>query len=225
MKRLLSKSLVDQARRELSQGVLSRIIINANHNCCWHLKSIDGSKIVDAVCHFRERGTKKIFFQAKRLVFELIKGNLPEGFVIYQNGKCNNKYCVNPDHYYASTTSDYIGILKFKGIYKGRSGKKHAPETIARMSEAHKGKKPNEQTRLKMSLRKMGVKRDPEIVSRTAEKYFRGENNARAKLTVKDVLEIRSLQNVLSSLELSKRYPVTHSHIRSIWRRSCWNHI
>jgi len=225
MKRLLSKSLVDQAKRDLSQQVLSRIIINANNNGCWHLKSVDGRKIVDAVCHFRESGTKKIFFKAKRLIFELIKGNLPEGFVVYQSQNCDNKYCVNPDHHYSTTHSDYLKILEIEGTFKRRSGFKHKPETLAKMSQSHKGRKPTQQTKLRMSLAKIGVKRNPDLVARTAEKYFRGESNARAKLTEKQVLEIRSFKNVLSSRELEKRYPVTHSHIRSIWRRACWDHL
>jgi hypothetical protein len=223
MKRQLSKSLVDQAKADLREKVIKRIVKNAHDRSCWHLNSIDGSKIVDAVCHFRDKGTKKIFFKARRLVFELIKGDLPEGFAVYQN--CDDKYCVNPDHHYATTPHDYLGILQLKGIYKRRSDFKHKPETLAKMSQSHKGKKPTHQTKLKMSLAKIGVKRDPDLVAITAEKYFRGENNARAKLTEKQVLEIRSFKNVLSSRELEKRYPVTHSHIRSIWRRACWDHL
>lgn len=223
MKRQLSKSLVDQAKADLREKVIKRIIKNANDESCWHLNSIDGSKVVDAVCHFSEKGTKKIFFKAKRLVFELIKGDLPEGFAVYQS--CNNKYCVNPNHHYSTTPSDYIQILKLEGIYKVRSGFKHKSETLAKMSQSRKGRKPNKKTRLKMSLAKIGIRRNPDLVARTAEKYFRGENNACAKLTEEQVFEIRSFKNVISSRELEKRYPVTNSHIRSIWRRSCWKHI
>lgn len=111
------------------------------------------------------------------------------------------------------------------GVFKRRSGFKHTPETIAKMSKAQKGKRISKPARLKMRLAKLGVKRDPDLVARTAEKYFRGENNACAKLTESQVLEIRSLKNVVSSRALEKRYPVTHSHIRSIWRKSCWKHL
>lgn len=225
MKRRLPKSVVDQAKFDLREKIIKRIVKNVSAKGCWHLKSVDGSKIIDAVCHFRDKGKKKIFFKAKRLVFELIKGDLPEGFVVYQSQNCDNKYCVNPDHHYSTTQSDYLKILEIEGIFKRRSGFKHKPETLAKMSQSHKGKKPTHQTKLKMSLAKIGVKRDPDLVAITAEKYFRGENNARAKLTEKQVLEIRSFKNVLSSRELEKRYPVTHSHIRSIWRRACWDHL
>ena len=108
---------------------------------------------------------------------------------------------------------------------KRRKDFKHSPETILKMSQAHKGKKPNKAVRLKMRLAKLGRKRNPEMVAKVAEKYFRGENNACAKLTEKQVLEIRSLKNRVSSHELAKQYPVTHSHIRSIWRKACWKHL
>lgn len=196
MKRQLSKFLVDQAKLDLREKIIKRIVKDVSAKGCWHLKSVDGSKIVDAVCHFRDRGTKRIFFKAKRLVFELIKGDLPEGFAVYQSQNCNNKYCINPDHHYSTTQSDYLRILEIEGTFKRRSGFKHKPETLVKMSQARKGEKPTQQARLRMSLAKIGVKRDSDLVARTAEKYFRGENNACAKLTEKQVLEIRSFKNV-----------------------------
>lgn len=173
MKRLLPKSVIDHAKIDLYKQVLPRIVKNANNNECWHLKSVDGYKIVDAVCHFSNKGKTKIFFKAKRLVFELIKGDLPEGFVVYQ--ACNNRYCVNPNHHYSKTQTDYIGILRLNGTFKTRKGFKHKPETIAKISHSHQGKKLNKETRLKMSLKKIGIKRDPELVAKVAEQHFRGE--------------------------------------------------
>ena len=64
MKRQISKSLVDQAKLDLREKIIKRIVKDANSKGCWHLKSVNESKIVDAVCHFRDRGTKKIFFKA-----------------------------------------------------------------------------------------------------------------------------------------------------------------
>jgi hypothetical protein len=147
---------------------------------------------------------------------------LPEGFAVYSN--CDDKYCINPDHHYLSNPQTYLKKLAKNG-WKPRLGFKHSPETILKMSQSHKGKKPNKAVRLKMRLAKLGVKRDPELVAKTAEKYFRGENNACAKLTEQEVLEIRSLKNKVSSYELAKNYPVTPSHIRSIWRKACWKHL
>ena len=223
MKRLLPKTLVDKAKTDLRDVFISRIIKNTDEKGCWHLKSADGSKLVDFLCHFRERGTKKIFFKAKRFSFEYFNGDLAENFVVYSS--CDDKYCINPSHHYTSTSKDYLKKLAQEGKLRYRSGFKHSPETIIKMSKTHSGKKPSEQTRLKMRYAKLGIKRDPELVARVAEQYFRGEKNACAKLTEKQVLEIRSLKNIISSHELEKRYPVTHSHIRSIWGRNCWKHL
>jgi hypothetical protein len=222
MKRLIPKSEVEKAKRELGDNFLSRILTNVNKKECWHLSSVDGSKIVDSVVHFSEKGTKKIFFKAKRFSFEYFNGDLAEGFAVYSN--CDDKYCINPNHHYSSTPKIYLKKLAESG-WKPRHGFKHSPETIIKMSAAQKGKKITKQARLKMRLAKLGVKRDPEVVARTAEKYFRGENNARAKLTEKQVIKIRRFRNHSSSRELAKYYPVTHSHIRNIWRKVCWKHV
>lgn len=223
MKRRLPKALVDKAKTDLRDVFISRIIKNVNEKGCWHLKSADGSKIVDFLCHFSEKGTKKIFFKAKRFSFECFNGDLAENFAVYSS--CSDKYCVNPSHHYAATTSDYLRKLTQEGKMKRRSGFKHSPKTIAKMSQTHTGKKPGKEARLKMRRAKLGVARDPELVARVAEQYFQGEKNARAKLTEQQVLEIRELKNITSSRELAKRYPVTHSHVRSIWGRKCWTHL
>ena len=223
MKRLIPKSEVDKAKKELRDDFTSRIIKNINDKCCWHLYGIEKPKPVDFLVHFSERGTKKIFFKAKRFTFECFNGDLPEGFVVYSN--CDDKYCINPEHHYSSTVQAYLKKLQKNGLMKRRKNFKHSPETILKMSQAHKGKKPNKAVRLKMRLAKLGIKRNPEMVAKVAEKYFRGENNACAKLTEQQVLEIRSLKNRVSSNELAKQYPVTHSHIRSIWRKACWKHL
>lgn len=224
MKRQLSKFLVDQAKLDLREKIIKRIVKDVSAKGCWHLKSVNESKIVDAVCHFRDRGTKKIFFKARRLVFELIKGDLPEGFTVYQN--CEDKYCVNPDHHYATTRSDYLGILKLKGVNNRRSGFKHKPETLIKMSECRKGKKPSELSRLKMRLARLGIdNRSPEVIERCSELYYRGEKNVTAKLTNEQVLEIRRLEKSCSASELAKHYPVAAKQIRAIWRRICWKHL
>jgi NUMOD3 motif len=224
MKRLLPKAEVDRAKQELRDDFISRIIKDINDKACWHLKSVDGSKVVDAIVHFSERGTKKIFFKAKRFAFECFNGDLAEGFAVYAN--CDDKYCINPDHHYSSTTKDYLKKLEQEGLFKRRSGFKHSPETIAKMSQSQKGRKPTEQARLKMRFAKLGVNnRSPEVVERCAELYYRGEKNATAKLTNEQVLEIRRLEKFYTCHELADQYPVTARHIRATWRRRCWKHL
>ena len=224
MKCLIPKVEIDKAKKELRDSFISSIIKDVNAKGCWHLKSIEKSKIVDFIVHFSERGTKKIFFKAKRLAFEYFKGDLAENFAVHS--KCDDKYCINPDHHYSSTFKDYINEQIKSGSRKVRSGFKHTPETIAKMSQSQKGKKPDKQARLKMRLAKLGVNhRSPETIERCAELYYRGEKNVTAKLTNEQVLEIRRLEKFCSARELSERYPVTIRHIRAIWRRRVWKHI
>lgn len=223
MKRLIPKSVIDQAKKDLRDQFISRIVKNINHKNCWHLRSIEKQKVVDYICHFSDKGRKKIFFKAKRFAFELFKGDLAENFVVYSN--CEDRFCINPDHHFSARIEDHLKKLEKEGILKRRSGFKHSPETLAKMSKSQLGKKPNKQARLKMRLAKLGVKRDPELVARVAQQYFQGEKNACSKLTEKQVRKIRRLKKFSTSRELAKIFPVSHSHIRSIWRRSYWKHL
>lgn len=54
---------------------------------------------------------------------------------------------------------------------------------------------------------------------------FRGEKNGSAKLSDKDVLEIRSLRGKCTNVELAKRFKTNDSHISMIQRRQLWTHI
>ena len=60
-------------------------------------------------------------------------------------------------------------------------------------------------------------------------KYFRkkriGQDHNRAKLNNNKVLEIRSLKNILSGREISKKYGVATSVISQIINNKTWTHI
>lgn len=225
MKRQFPNTEVEKAKEELKEAFISRIVMDVNDKGCWHFKSIEKSKkVVDFIIHYSEKGTKRIFFKAKRLAFEYFNGAIAENFVVYS--KCNDKYCINPEHHYLSTPSDHLKKLEQGGVFKRKRGFKHSPETIAKMSKAHKGRKPGKKTRLKMRLAKLGHdNRSPETIARCIELYYRGEKNPKAKLTNEEVLEIRVLEKFCSARELAGRYPVTVKHITAIWSRRVWKHI
>jgi hypothetical protein len=52
-----------------------------------------------------------------------------------------------------------------------------------------------------------------------------GEKHWKAKLSEKDVAEIRALQDILSTTELSRNYGVTHGQIRFVQNRQSWKHV
>ena len=224
MRRRVPKKILILAKQELFQEIPTRIFKNATKNGCWYFKSKNETKVVDFVCHFSNKGKNKIFFAIKRLAYEFfLQDELSEDLLVYS--KCGDKFCINPEHHYVAPLKDHAKKVEKEGKLKRRKGFKHSMETKAKMSNARKGIRLSKATRKKMSDKKKGVERNPDIVARTAEKHFRGENNACAKLTEKQVLEIRSKEGSISSRELANYYPVTHSHIRSIWRRSTWKHI
>jgi len=72
MKRLIPKSEIDKAKKELRDDFTSRIIKNINDKGCWHLYGIEKSKPVDFLVHFSERGTKKYFLKPKDLLLNAL---------------------------------------------------------------------------------------------------------------------------------------------------------
>ena len=54
MKRLIPKSEIDKAKKELRDDFTSRIIKNINDKGCWHLYGIEKPKPVDFLVHFSE---------------------------------------------------------------------------------------------------------------------------------------------------------------------------
>jgi len=225
-KNSLSSNQLKQIKRELKDNFFSRIIKNVNEKGCWHLMQVFKPKPSQFIWHWHyvNGELEKTCFMARRISFEYSKGEVPKELSVYCN--CDNKYCINPDHLYSLSVKDFSKKLRAEGLLRSRSGFKHSPETLAKMSQAHKGKNPGRKTRLKMRLAKLGVNnRSPETIERCAELYYRGEKNVTAKLTNEQVLEIRRLEKFCSARELSERYPVTIRHIRAIWRRKVWKHI
>ena len=225
-KNSLSSNQLKHIKQELKDIFFSRVVINVNEKGCWHLMQVFKPKPSQFIWHWHyvNGELKKTCFMARRISFEYSKGEVPKELSVYCN--CGNKYCVNPDHLYSFSIKDFSKKLRAEGLLKSRSGFKHTPETIAKMSQSQKGKKPNKKARLKMRLAKLGVStRSPETIERCAELYYRGEKNATAKLTNEQVLEIRRLEKFRTCHDLAAIYPVTARHIRAIWRRRGWKHI
>lgn len=96
------------------------------------------------------------------------------------------------------------------------------PESRARQSSLMKGRKHTEEARRKITE----YARDPKNRANLSVKC-RGENAAAAKLTEKDVINIRSnwANGVMSQKEMAKIYGVADSSISNIIAKRTWKHI
>jgi hypothetical protein len=74
----------------------------------------------------------------------------------------------------------------------------------------------------------LGTQRDniEDMVRKGRNKGSKGVNHPLAKLSEKNVLEIRKLKSDgMSSIEISKMYPVTYQMVDRICNRKAWKHI
>ena len=120
-----------------------------------------------------------------------------------------------------------------KRISKAVKGRRVSEETRRKLSIANKGKNnpmygksPSEETRRKLSISSTGHKHTDEV-KEILSKAKRGEFSTSAKLTTKQVLEIRELlkQNKYTCREISNRYNVSRGCISSIKNGYTWKYV
>lgn len=114
-------------------------------------------------------------------------------------------------------------------ISKKLKGKKKNPfteEHLKNLSESHKGLKLSEETRKKLSEIIKIIANKPENKERVSLQS-RGENNNFAKLTEKEVIEIKSLLRTgkYTQIEISKLFNVRNTTINAIKMGKTWKHI
>lgn len=135
---------------------------------------------------------------------------------------------------------EQIGLRSLGNKYS--LGRKNSPETIARMSAARKGKPGNrlgcklsDETIEKIRAGNLGRKQTPEEIERRVaptrhprsdkcKESYRGENNSQAKLTWKEVNEIRERYNCLNATktDLAKEFGVARITVSQIVRNVSW---
>jgi hypothetical protein len=138
--------------------------------------------------------------RAHRVSWILHCGEIPNDLLVLH--KCDNRACVNPKHLWLGTHQDNQTDKVEKGRQaKGdRSGSRLHPERRSR------GQKHSE-----------AVKRNTP----------RGERHHGAKLTNKDVIEIRHIYKigVVTIMELAIRYRLHPDSIKNVVYRRTWKHI
>lgn len=186
--------------------------------------------------------------QSRRIYFEIYKRHLIENQCLIS--ACKNKLCVNPDHMMTrddrfvsnlkmndeNNCWEWIGSKNNKGYgVFGINGKMKLSHRI--IYEKHKGKIPNgllvlhkcdntkccnpEHLYLGNQLTNMD-----DMHKRNRDNKAHGETHVRAKMSEKEVKEIRYKFNQgMTILKLSQLYPISYHSIWCICRNKTWKHV
>jgi hypothetical protein len=138
--------------------------------------------------------------RAPRVAFLLAHGRWPEPFALHH---CDNPSCVNPAHLFEGTDVDNTLDKLAKGRQaRGEShGSRTKPDRLARGERNGSHTQPHRRAR--------------------------GERNGCAKLTERDVREIRAIYalGTISQPGLSRRFGVSQSRISDVLLRKKWVHV
>lgn len=132
-----------------------------------------------------------------RVAYAISVAPIPDGMSVLH--KCDNKICVNPEHLFLGTQQDNMADKVSKGRQSSgeKSGSRLHPERLTRGDDHWARKHP--------------------------ERISRGEKHSRAKLTVDQVSEIRSLCSLgLPQRVIAKRFCVCQTTIWMIKQKVNW---
>lgn len=142
----------------------------------------------------------KTNFRAHRLAYTLTFGEILPGLPVCH--RCDTPSCVNPKHLFVATVADNNADRAKKGRSASgdRNGSRTHPERRPRGENHHWQTKP--------------------------ESRMHGERNGRAKLTVQQVLEIRSRLNAGEKRsDLAKEFSVSWTAINQICKGKNWSSV
>lgn len=137
---------------------------------------------------------------AHRIAFILIRGHIPHGMQVLH--ACDIRSCVAPHHLFIGTQRDNVLDM----CRKGRQAKGDSSGARIHKDRMARGDRHGSVTH--------------------PERIVRGERHWKAKLTERNVSDIRSMYNTgYSARVLAIQFGVCISMIRYILNRKCWKHI
>jgi len=193
--------------------------INKHANGCWEWA---GNLLPNGYGAIQVNGRKE---SAHRLSYRIFIGHIPSGMYVCHH--CDNKKCVKPDHLFVGSARDNAHDRAKKGRSAILVGERNPAAKLTDMDRARLvAEYINGSVPLNHLAKRYGISMS-RIFKLTSKRRGRsGINNGRAKLTVKQVREIRLLiKNGESVAAVAHRYGVAWPQVKRIKTGEGWGHV